>query len=158
MFSNNAVDDYIKKPVKPARRSLKMNLTGSKEDENQKKKFQMCQKNHDLDACLKYKQLQVNDSKNFLMKSKLCFGCHDVISKELSGKNCQKKKKVQHLQEQLPLSYTVYSQKNGHMEKKMIAILLQCHQEMRKRKVVVCVHARACVCVIFFHREVFFQL
>ena len=91
LFSNNAVDNYIKKPVKPARRSLKMNLTGSKEDENQKKKFQMCQKNHDLDACLKYKQFQVNDSKNFLMKSKLCFGCHDVISKELSGRNCQKK-------------------------------------------------------------------
>ena len=34
LFSNNAVDEYLEKPVKPARRSLKMNLTGAKEDEN----------------------------------------------------------------------------------------------------------------------------
>ena len=135
-----------------------MNLTGSKEDENQKKKFQMRQKNRDLDACFKYKQLQVDDSKNFLMKSKLCFGCHDVISKELSGRNCQKKKKVQHLQEQPPTELHSLQPKNGHMEKKMISILLQCHQEMRKRMVVVCVCTRARVCVIFLHREVFFQL
>ena len=30
----------------------------------------MCQRNHDLDACFKYKQLQVDESKKFLMKSK----------------------------------------------------------------------------------------
>ena len=38
-----------------------MNLTGAKEDRNQKKECQMCQKNHDLDACFKYKQLQVDE-------------------------------------------------------------------------------------------------
>ena len=37
LFSNNAVDEYFEKPVKPAKRSLKMNLTRAKEDENQKK-------------------------------------------------------------------------------------------------------------------------
>ena len=37
LFSSNAVDKYLEKPVKSARRSLKMNLTGAKEDENQKK-------------------------------------------------------------------------------------------------------------------------
>ena len=40
-----------------------MNLTGAKKDGNQKKECQMCQKNHDPDACLKYKRLQVDDSK-----------------------------------------------------------------------------------------------
>ena len=54
LFSNSAVDEYLEKPVKPAKRSLKMNLTGANEDGNQKKQCQMCQKNHDLDACLKY--------------------------------------------------------------------------------------------------------
>ena len=48
LFSNSAVDEYLEKPVKPARRSLNMNLTGAKE-------YQMCEKNHDLDACFKYK-------------------------------------------------------------------------------------------------------
>ena len=57
LFSNSAVDEYLEKPVKPARRSLRMNLTGGKEDGDQKKECQMCQKNHDLDACFKYKQL-----------------------------------------------------------------------------------------------------
>ena len=75
-----------------------MNLTGAKEDGNQKKDCQMCQKNHDLDAGFKYKQLQVDERKKFLMKSKLCFGCYDVISKEYSGKNCPKRKNKQHLQ------------------------------------------------------------
>ena len=37
LFSNSAVDEYLEKLVKPARRSLKMNLTGAKEDGNQKK-------------------------------------------------------------------------------------------------------------------------
>ena len=32
LFYNSAVDEYLEKPVKPARRSLKMNLTGAKED------------------------------------------------------------------------------------------------------------------------------
>ena len=90
LFSKCAVDEYLEKPVKPARRSLKMNVTGAKEDENQKKECQMCQKNHDLDACFKYKQLQVDERKRFLMKSKLCFGCYDNISKEHNGRNCPK--------------------------------------------------------------------
>ena len=54
LFSNSAVDKYLKKSVKPAKRSLKMNLTGANEDGNQKKECQICQKNHDLDACFKY--------------------------------------------------------------------------------------------------------
>ena len=37
LFPNSAVDEYLEKPVKPARRSLKMNLKGAKENENQKK-------------------------------------------------------------------------------------------------------------------------
>ena len=71
LFSNSTVDEYLEKPVKPARRSLKMNLTEAKEDGNQKKECQMCQKDHDFDACFKYKQLQVDETKRFLMKSKL---------------------------------------------------------------------------------------
>ena len=72
-----------------------MNLTGAKENSNQKKECQMCQKNHDLDACFKYKQLQVDEKKKFLMKSKLYFGCYDVIiiNKGHSGKNCPQKRK-----------------------------------------------------------------
>ena len=54
LFSNSAVDKYLKKSVKPAKRSLKMNLTGANEDGNQKKQCQICQKIHDLDACFKY--------------------------------------------------------------------------------------------------------
>ena len=100
VFSNSAVDECLQKPVKPARRSLKMSLTGAKEDKNQKKERQMCQKNHDLDACFKYKQLQVDKRKKFLMKSKLCFGCYDVISKEHSGRNCPKRTKGRICKEQ----------------------------------------------------------
>ena len=65
-----------------------MNLTGAKEDRNQKKECQMCQKNHDLDACFKYKQLQVDE-----VFFELCFGCYDVISKEHSGRNFPKRRK-----------------------------------------------------------------
>ena len=42
LFPNSAVDEYLGKSVIPARRSLKMNLTGTKEDRNLKKEFQMC--------------------------------------------------------------------------------------------------------------------
>ena len=65
-FYNSAVDDYLEKPVKPVRRSLKMNLTGTKEHGNQTKECQMCQGNHDLDSCFKLKQLQVDEKKKFL--------------------------------------------------------------------------------------------
>ena len=34
LFSNSALDEYLEKPVKPDRRSLKINLTGVKEDGN----------------------------------------------------------------------------------------------------------------------------
>ena len=34
LFSNSAGDECLEKPVKPARKSLKMNLTGAKQDEN----------------------------------------------------------------------------------------------------------------------------
>ena len=37
LFSNSALDNYLEKPVKPVRRSLKINMTGAKEDGNQKK-------------------------------------------------------------------------------------------------------------------------
>ena len=47
LLSKNAVDKYLEKLVEPARRSLKVNFTGAKEDLNQKKECQMCQKNHD---------------------------------------------------------------------------------------------------------------
>ena len=102
LFSNSALDERSEKPLKPARRSWKMNLTGAKEDRNQKKECQMCQKNHDLDALFKYKQLQVDERKKFLMKSKLCFGCYDVISKEHSGRNCPKRRKCSICKEQHP--------------------------------------------------------
>ena len=68
LFSNSALDECLEKPVKPARKSLKMNLTIAKEDRNQKMKCQMCQKNHDLDARFKYKQLQVDERKKVLIK------------------------------------------------------------------------------------------
>ena len=126
-----------------------MNLTGSKEDENQKKKFQMRQKNRDLDACFKYKQLQVDDSKNFLMKSKLCFGCHDVISKEHSGRNCQKKKKVQHLQEQPPTElHSLQPKKWSHGKEDDIYTPPMPPGNEEKNGSCVCVHARARVCNI----------
>ena len=91
LFSNSAVDECLQKPVKPARRSLKMNLTGAIE-------CQMCQKNHDLDACFKYKQLQVDEVFFF----ELCFGCYDVISKEHSGRNFPKRRKCSICKEQHP--------------------------------------------------------
>ena len=53
LFSKYAVDEYLEKLVKSAK-SLKMNLTGAMEDQHQKKECQMCQKNHDRDACFKY--------------------------------------------------------------------------------------------------------
>ena len=67
-----------------------------------KRKCQVCQKNHDLDACFKYKRLQVGERKKFLMKSKLRFGCYDVISKEHSGRNCPKRKKYSICNKQHP--------------------------------------------------------
>ena len=63
LFSNSTVNECLQKPVKPARKSFKMNLTGAKEDRNQKKECQMCQKNLDLDVCFKYKQIQVDERK-----------------------------------------------------------------------------------------------
>ena len=33
----------------------------------------------------------------------------------------------------MPLGYTDYSQRKGHMKKMMTTILFQCHEEMRKR-------------------------
>ena len=77
-----------------------MILAVVKEDRNQKKECQMCQKNHDLDALFKYKQLQVDERKKFLMKSKLCFGCYDVISKEHSGRKYPKRIKFNICKEQ----------------------------------------------------------
>ena len=88
--------------MKPARRSLRMNLTGAREDENQKKECQMCQKNHDLDACFKYKRYQVDERNEFLKKSKLFFGCYDVISKEHSGRNCPKRRQCSICKEKIP--------------------------------------------------------
>ena len=102
LFSNSALDEHLEKPVKPDRRTLKINLTGVKEDGNQKKECQVCQKNYDLDACFKYKQLQVNERKNFLIKSKLCFGYYDVTIKEYSGRNCPKRRKCSICKEQNP--------------------------------------------------------
>ena len=67
LFSNSAVDDYLEKPVKPARRSWRMNLTGAKEDGNQNEECQMCLKNDDLDACFKYKLHVSDERKKFLM-------------------------------------------------------------------------------------------
>ena len=136
LFSNSAVDECLEKLVKPAGRSLKMNLTGAREDRNQKKECQMCQKNHDLDACFKYKQLQVDERKKFLMKSKLCFGCYDVISKEHSGRNCPKRRKCSICKEQHRIELHGLQSKKSHLKKKMTTILLHSHQEMRKRKTV----------------------
>ena len=137
LFSNSTIDKCLEKPVNTARRSLKMNLTGAKEDRNQKKECQMCQKNHDLDACFKYKQLQVDERKKFLMKSKLCFGCYDVISTlYLGGRNCPKKRKCSICKKQHPIGLHGLQSKKVHLKKKMKTIFLPCHQEMRKRKAV----------------------
>ena len=78
--------------MKTARKIFKANLTTTKEDKHQKSECKMCQKNHDLDSCFKYKRLEVDNRKRFLMKSKVCFGCYYVISKEYNG-NCSKRKK-----------------------------------------------------------------
>ena len=85
----------------------------------------MRQKNHDFDACLKYKRLQDDEKKKFLMKSKLCFGCYDVISKEHSGRNCPKEESAAFARGNIPLGYTACSQRKGHLKKKMTTILLQ---------------------------------
>ena len=37
-----------------------------------------------------------------MVKSKLCFGCYDVISKEHSGRNCPKRRKCSICKEQHP--------------------------------------------------------
>ena len=136
LFSNSTIDKCLEKPVNTARRSLKMNLTGAKEDRNQKKECQMCQKNHDLDACFKYKQLQVDERKKFLMKSKLFFGCYDVISKKHSGRNYPKRRKCSICKEQHRIELHGLQSKKSHLKKKMTTILLHSHQEMRKRKTV----------------------
>ena len=125
-----------------------MNLTGAKKDRNQKKECQMCQKNHDLDACLKYKQLQVDDKKKFLMKSKACFGCYDVLSKEHGRRNCPKRRKCSFAKSNIPLGYTDCCQRKGHLKKKMTTIFVQCHWEMRRRKTV-----KACALTVA-HTEV----
>ena len=41
-------------------------------------------------------------AKKFMVKSKLCFGCYDVISKEHSGRNCPKRRKCSICKEQHP--------------------------------------------------------
>ena len=102
LFSNNAVDEYLEKPVKAARMSLEMNLRGTKEDENQKKECQMCQKNHVLGTYFKYKHLEVDETKRFLIKIKLCFACYDVISKKYSRRNYPKRRKCSTCKEQHP--------------------------------------------------------
>ena len=47
------------------------------------------------------------------MKSKLCFGCYDVINKEHSGRNCPNRRKCN-----IPLGFTACSQRKGHLKKK----------------------------------------
>ena len=51
---------------------------------------------------LQYKQLEVDERKKLLMKSKFCFGCYNVISKEHSGRNCPKRRKTSICKEQYP--------------------------------------------------------
>ena len=77
----------------------------------------MCQKNRDLDVCFKYKQLQVDERKKFLMKSKLCFGCYDIISKEHSERNCSKRRKCSICKEQHPTGLHGLQQKRRSSEK-----------------------------------------
>ena len=82
----------------------------------------------------KYKRLQVDGRKRFLVKSKLCIGCYDVISKEHSGRIAQKEQSAAFAKSNIPLVQKACSQRKGHIKKKMTTILLQCHKEIRNRK------------------------
>ena len=94
-----------------------MNLAGAKKNENQKKECQMCQTNYDLDTFFKHKQLQVDQRKKFLMKSKLCFSCYDVTSKEHGGRNCPKRTKCSNCKEQHPTGLHGLQPKKSSPEK-----------------------------------------
>ena len=52
----------------------------------------MCQKVHDLDACHRYKKMEVGDRRKFLMKQKLCFSNYESISNDHSGRNCPRRR------------------------------------------------------------------
>ena len=75
----------------------------------------MCQKNHDLDACFKYKQLQVDERKKFLVTNKLCFDCYNIISKE--GRNCLKRRKCSICKELHPIGLQGLQPKKRSPEK-----------------------------------------
>ena len=123
--------------MKPARNSLKMNLTGAKEEgmNIKKKGYQLCQKNHGLDTCFKYQKLQVDKIKRLLMESKLCFGFYNVISKKHIGSNCPKGRKYSICKDKYPIDLHSLQPRKGHSKKKMKTILLQYYQDMRKRKI-----------------------
>ena len=88
------------------------------------------------DYLLLLRKSQVDERKKFLMKCKFCFDSYDVISKKHSGKNCSTRKSVAFAKSKIPVGYTACKQTTGYLKKKMTTILVQCHQEMRKRKIV----------------------
>ena len=71
----------------------------------------------------------------------------------------KKKKKVQHLQEQPPTElHSLQPKKWSHGKEDDSYTPPMPPGNEEKKGSCVCVHARARVCVIFLHREVFFQL
>ena len=82
------MDDHLEKLVKPAKRSLKTNLTGAKEDENQRR---------DARCFRRIMILMLNSN----------IGCYSIISKEQSGINSPKRREWSICKEQhIPLGYT----------------------------------------------------
>ena len=51
-------------------------------------KCPLCEEQHDLDDCLRFLRKPLEERRDFLFKTRLCFSCYNPSSKEHSARNC----------------------------------------------------------------------
>ena len=92
VFSKEAVEQYIDKKTKP--RSVATYVSGSKEkfgDLVVRLPCINCGENHQMDGCLKFMDMTLKDTINFLSKKKYCFGCLQPVKPKHNAKTCEKR-------------------------------------------------------------------
>ena len=52
----------------------------------------LCNDPHDLDDCLRFLRRSLEERRDFLFKTRLCFSCYNPSSKEHSAKNCKNRR------------------------------------------------------------------
>ena len=51
-------------------------------------KYPLCEEQHHLDDCLRFLRKPLEERRDFLFKTRLCFSCYNPSSKEHSARNC----------------------------------------------------------------------